>query len=55
MALVTQKNIPNSGKIKKIKNPSEGNSHIQKNLTTPPSQGTNDNFENPTKAQTWKS
>ncbi len=56
MALVSQNNIPQSGQIKKPKgNPELGNSHIQSSLGTPPSQGTIDNFENPTKKSTWKS
>ena len=56
MALVSQNNIPSSGQIKKPKgNPELGNSHIQNSLGTPPSQGTVDNFENPTKKTTWKS
>tara|TARA_B100000424_G_scaffold221059_2_gene179989 strand:+ start:1742 stop:4306 length:2565 start_codon:yes stop_codon:yes gene_type:complete len=50
MALVTQKNIPKSGQIDKdgYPNPSQGNSFIQNNLTTPPAQGGVDNFGNPT-------
>ena len=56
MALVSQNNIPQSGQIQKPKgNPELGNSHIQNSLGTPPSQGTIDNFENPTKKSTWKS
>jgi len=56
MALVSQDNIPQSGQIQKpTNNPSQGNSNIQANLQTPPSQGTTDNFQNPTQSETWKS
>ena len=50
MALVTQKNIPQSGQIDKdgYPNPSLGDSFIQNNLTTPPAQGGVDDFGNPT-------
>ena len=56
MALVSQDNIPQSGQITKPKgNPELGNSHIQNELSAPPSQGSVDDFENPTKKTTWKS
>ena len=56
MALVSQDNIPQSGQIQKPKNnPELGSSNIQASLGTPPSQGSTDNFVNPTQSETWKS
>jgi len=53
MALVSQDNIPNSGKIQKpTSNPAPGVSNIQKNLSQPVPK---DNFVNNESGQTWHS
>jgi hypothetical protein len=55
MAIVSQDNIPNSGKIKKMNNPTKGVSAIQNNLGSPESSTTGDNFVNNDSGQTWHS